>query len=294
MDWRSVKFDWNHARAFLVTAKEGSLSAAAKALNTTQPTLGRQVSALENELGVALFERHGRGLSLTPTGMQLVQHVQAMSDAANEFSIAASGQSETIAGNVIISAAEMMAAFGLPQLLMPLRQQYPDLNFEVIATKESSDLRRREADIAIRGYRPDQPDLIIKRISNAEVGLYCSKSYLALNEPFSPSRASYIGFDHSDQMINFFLQRGLRLTQANFPLICYDHMVQWEMVKTGLGIGFFPTVIADKEPTLIRVLKELGPIESERWLVTHRELRTSRRIKVVFDYLAEQLSKEHP
>ena len=98
MDWRSVKFDWNRARAFLVTAEEGSLSAAARALGMAQPTLGRQVSALESELGVILFERAGRGLALTQSGLELVEHVRAMGDAATRVSLTASGQSQSIEG----------------------------------------------------------------------------------------------------------------------------------------------------------------------------------------------------
>src|SRR3954469_2836595 len=96
MDWRSVKFDWNRARAFLVTAEEGSLSAAARALGMAQPTLGRQVSALEEELGVVLFERIGRGLTLTAGGLDLLDHVRTMGEAANRVSLTASGQSQTI------------------------------------------------------------------------------------------------------------------------------------------------------------------------------------------------------
>ena len=94
MDWRSVKFDWNRARAFLVTAEEGSLAAAARALDMTQPTLGRQVAALEREIGVDLFSRRGRGLELTPSGMKLVEHVRTMGDAANQFSLSATGKSD--------------------------------------------------------------------------------------------------------------------------------------------------------------------------------------------------------
>ena len=82
MDWRSVRFDWNRARAFLVTAEEGSLSAAARALGMAQPTLGRQVEALQDELGVVLFERTGRGLELTPSGLELLEHVRTMGEAA--------------------------------------------------------------------------------------------------------------------------------------------------------------------------------------------------------------------
>ena len=103
MVWRNINFDWNRARAFLVTAEEGSLSAAARALGLAQPTLGRQVDALEEELGVTLFERFGRGLQLTPAGHELVTHARAMGEAASRLSMAAYGQSGEIEGTVSIS-----------------------------------------------------------------------------------------------------------------------------------------------------------------------------------------------
>src|SRR5215510_3517268 len=110
MDWRFVKFDWNRARAFLVTAEEGSLSAAARALGMAQPTLGRQVSALEEELGVVLFERIGRGLKLTEGGLDLLEHVRGMGEAANRVSLSASGQTQTIEGAITITASEVNSA----------------------------------------------------------------------------------------------------------------------------------------------------------------------------------------
>ena len=114
MDWNLLKFDWNRARAFLVTAEEGSLSAAARALRMAQPTLGRQVEALERELNVVLFQRVGRGLELTPSGLELLDHVRRMGEAANDFSLAAIGQSQTIEGNISISTSEVYAALLLP------------------------------------------------------------------------------------------------------------------------------------------------------------------------------------
>ena len=125
MDWRSVQFDWNRARAFLVTAEEGSLSAAARALKMTQPTLGRQVTALEQELGVTLFERRGRGLELTPTGLDLVEHVRAMGNAASSLSLTASGQSTSLEGRVCITATDVTAVFVLPPIIEKLRLAEP-------------------------------------------------------------------------------------------------------------------------------------------------------------------------
>ena len=123
MNWRSIKFDWNRARAFLVTAEEGSLSAAARALGMVQSTLGRQVEGLENELGVVLFERAGRRLILTENGRDLLEHVRAMAAAASQVSMSASGQSEQIEGTIRISATETFAAKRLPPVIDKLRRR---------------------------------------------------------------------------------------------------------------------------------------------------------------------------
>ena len=146
-----MKFDWNRARAFLVTAEEGSLSAAARALGMAQPTLGRQVDALEEELGVILFERVGRGFTLTPSGLELLDHVREMGNAANgRVSLTAAGQSQSIEGTVVIAASEVHAAMLLPPILRQIAGT-PTLGFglEIVASSKTSDLRRREADIAL-------------------------------------------------------------------------------------------------------------------------------------------------
>ena len=164
MDWKSINFDWNRARAFLVTAEEGSLAAAARALDMTQPTLGRQVSALEDELGVELFNRRGRGLELTPNGIMLVEHVRAMGEAANLVSLSASGGSQKVEGLVCISASDAFSTYHLPAMIRRLKDKAPGIQIEIVASNELSDLRRREADIAIRHVRPEQPDLITKLV----------------------------------------------------------------------------------------------------------------------------------
>ena len=159
MDWRAVKFDWNRARAFLVTAEEGSLSAAARALGMAQPTLGRQVDALESELGVVLFERVGRGLELTPSGLELLEHVRSMGEAANRVSLTAAGQSQSIEGTICIAASETYAAILLPPILAKLRRLEPGIHIEIVASSKPSDLRRREADNASPNCGPTDPDM---------------------------------------------------------------------------------------------------------------------------------------
>lgn len=295
MDWRSIRFDWNRARAFLVTAEEGSLSAAARALNMTQPTLGRQVAALEAELGVALFERAGRGLELTPTGLDLVDHVRAMGEAANRLSLTASGQSTSIEGSICISATEVMAAFTLPPIIGKLREQQPGIDIEIIASNSTSDLKRREADIALRAFRPTQPDLIAKKIAAVSANLYASPSYLQrIGNPASAAElgsADFLGFDRSDRLMVALNEKGLSLTRRNFPIITENHLVQWELVKQGVAIGIMPDEVGDAEPRVQRVLPDFEPYLGDIWLVAHRELRTSRRVRMVFDFLAAELSR---
>ena len=178
MDWRSIKFDWNRARAFLVTAEEGTLSAAAKALDLTQPTLSRQVTALETELKVTLFERVGQRLVLTSSGVELLEHARKMGDTALDFSLAVTGQSQKIEGNVTVSASELTAIYTLPKVIAQLREQEPGITIEIVVTNEVSDLKRREADIAIRSFHPKEKDLIAKKIGEEVIWLYGTEQYL--------------------------------------------------------------------------------------------------------------------
>jgi len=295
MDWRSVKFDWNRARAFLVTAEEGSLSAAARALGMAQPTLGRQVDALEEELGVVLFERVGRGFTLTPSGLELLDHVRAMGDAANRVSLAAAGQSQSIEGTICIAASEVYAAFLLPPILAKLRSAEPGIDIEIVTSTKASDLRRREADIAIRNFQPTEPDLIAKKIRDAPARLYAAPSYLERignpRLPYDLRQADFISIDNSGMFLKGLNALGLNLTQRNFPIFTENWLVMWELVKHGLGIGILDGNVGDAEPLVRRVLPDFEPLMFPVWLVAHRELNTSRRVRVVFDLLAAELPR---
>ncbi len=295
MDWRAVKFDWNKARAFLVTAEEGSLSAAARALGMAQPTLGRQVDGLEKELGVVLFERVGHGLNLTPSGMELLEHARAMGEAAQHVSLTAHGQSQTLEGSISIAASETYAAVLLPPIIAKLRQEEPGIQVEIVVSNRASDLRRREADIAVRNFRPTEPDLIAKKIGMADAILYAAPSYIEkLGNPavsYDLRHADFINLDHSGMMLKGLNSLGLGLTEDNFPLVTESYLVMWELVKQGAGIGILDAYIGDAEPAVVRVLPDLEPLRFPIWLVAHRELSTSRRIRRVYDFLAAQLKR---
>ncbi|MEE9454081.1 MAG: LysR family transcriptional regulator [Paracoccaceae bacterium] len=295
MDWRSIKFDWNRARAFLVTAEEGSLSAAARALGMTQPTLGRQVDALEHELDVVLFERVGRGLSLTPSGMELLEHVRTMGDAANRVSLTATGQSQSLEGHVCIAASEVYAAFLLPPIIEKLRRTEPGIEIEIVTSNAPSDLRRREADIAIRNFRPTEPDLIAKKIRDVPARLYATRHYLEKignpKLPYDLKEADFIDLDASGTLQKGLNAMGLNLNERNFPILTENYLVMWALVKQGVGIGILDGNIGDAEPLVQRVLPDMEPLMFPIWLVAHRALNTSRRIRMVFDLLASELRK---
>ena len=202
MNWNGTSFDWNQARAFLATAEEGSLSAAARALGLTQPTLGRQVAGLEETLGVLLFDRVGRSLVPTEAGLSLLEHVRAMGEAANRVSLAASGRSQAIAGHVCISASDVVAQYMLPPVIGELRRKAPEIEIELVASNTVSDLRRREADIAIRHIRPEEPDLIARLVRETTARLYAATSWLEENgRPKTAgdlAGASFVGFGDVD------------------------------------------------------------------------------------------------
>ena len=291
MSWQSSPFDWNQARAFLATAEAGNLSAAARALGLTQPTLSRQVAALEEQLGVALFDRIGRSLAITPTGVELLDHFRAMGEAANAIALAASGQSQAISGQVCITASDALAAYFLPPILMRLKDLAPGIEVEILAANDIRDLRRREADIAIRHARPDQPELIAKLVRTSSAHLYAATSYLDRHgRPQTAadlSDASFIGFAPVERLMASLNSCGLSLTRPQFKVVTDNGVVAGELIRQGFGIGVMPKEFAGLLPNVEPILPDLIALPVPFWLTTHRELLTSRRIRVVYDLLVE-------
>jgi DNA-binding transcriptional LysR family regulator len=295
MNWQAISFDWNHARAFLAVVETGSLSAAARVLNQTQPTLGRQITAFEEELGVTLFERVGRSLKITQTGADLADHVRAMADAAGRMTLMASGQSQAIEGIVRIAASELFAAHLLPPIVAKLRSIAPKIEVDIVAANTVSDLLQREADIAVRNVRPEQPDLIARLIHDSSGRFYASKGYIQKRgrpRNYQDLKThDFVSFGNTDQMLEYLAMLGLELTADQFKVGSSNSLVAWEMVKQGLGIAPMSVDVARASPDLEVLLPDSDPVMFPTWLVTHRELHTSRRIRLVYDLLAEELPK---
>ena len=295
MDNRRKSPEWELVEGFLAVAETGSLSAAARALGQTQPTLSRQVAALEEELGVTLFERAGRAMALTTAGADLLEHVRVMADAANRISLSASGQSQTVAGKVVITATENLATRQLPPILKKIHAVAPNLEIDILPSNEVQDLTRREADISIRHARPEQPDLIAKLILETKAHLYASREYLEKIGPVTDlkmlEQATFIGLDRTDEMIVAMQEFGLNLTRDQFQFNSPSGHVLYELVNQGLGVSILTKDIETYSPSIEAILPEKFFIPIPVWLVTHRELHTSKRIRVVYDILAEELPK---
>lgn len=295
MNWNAISFDWNQIRAFLATVDEGSLSAAARALKQTQPTLSRQITALEQTLNITLFERGPRTMKVTKAGVELLDHVRIMADAANKISLSASGQSQTIEGQVSITASEMIATYILPKILPKLRVIAPKLRIELIPSNDVRDLTKREADIAIRHGRPKQVNLIAKTVGNTAAGLYASAQYLDLHS--TPQKisdlklATFVGPSPVEEYLPFLSEQKIPVSLANFQYTSSSDIALIEIIRQGMGIGIIPDHIAVLFSDLIPILPDLVSFPFPTWLVTHRELHTSRRIRLVFDLLAEEMAK---
>ncbi|KAE9631606.1 LysR family transcriptional regulator [Parasedimentitalea maritima] len=295
MEWKSVSFDWNQIRAFLATVDEGSFSAAARVLGLTQPTLGRQIAALEADLGVTLFERNGRRMDLTKSGLELVEQARAMLQAAGQISLTASGQSQSVEGEVSITATEAMMAYMLPPFVARLRQHAPGIEIRLLGSDKVSDLTAREADIAIRHVQPEQPDLIAKKLGQTQARIYGATSYLdRIGRPDATqdlAGVDFIGQDHYLRSLRVLSGRGLQLDRANYKMISSSSVTLWEMVKSGLGLAVMTDDVAQRTLGVEPAFPDMEPFDVPVWLVSHRELHSSRRIRMVFDLLAEHFSE---
>ncbi len=293
MDWKTVTFDWNRARAFLVTAEEGSLSAAARALGLAQPTLSRQVEAFQKELGVVLFERFGRGLELTPAGEALLDHARKMGEAARALSLAAYGQGAEIAGPVTISASDAYAGLLLPPVLKDLKAREPGLQIQVIADNAASDLLRREADIALRNFRPDEPDLVARRLADGGANFYAAHDYIAahgrVEQAADWAKMALVVPAPAESFRNSMARLCPAVAQAPIAVTCNSYLAMWEMVRQGLGVGILDSRLGDADPGVARVAAGQADLPFPVWLVAHRDILGNARLRLVFDALADAL-----
>lgn len=288
-------FDWNLIRAFLAALDHGSLLGAARVLKTSQPTLGRHIATLEEQLGAVLFERTGRGLLPTAMALRLADHARAMESGAHELSRSASGFEAGVSGTVRITASQPVACFLLPPILAQMRLELPEVQVELVSSNDVTNLLRREADIALRMVQPDQASLVAKRITKITLGAYAHRDYLRRRG--TPKQAQdllahdLISDDRTGAVLAGMMAQGLPVTRDSFCFRTDDLVAYWGAVRAGVGIGFIADYLARSDNSIVPVLPLLKVPPLPIWLTVHREIRTSKRIRAVYDFLAEAVPR---
>lgn len=293
MDKAISDFDWSLVQAFLAVAETGSLSGAARLLGRSQPTLGRQVKALETQLGAELFHRQPRGFALTQTGAELVGPSRAMRDAVHQIALTAGGQQARLEGTVRITASVATSAMHLPAIIADIRRLEPQIAIELVPSDDTSNLLFREADIAVRMYRPTQLDLVTQHIGEIPLSVFAAKSYLAeRGMPVSVQELmthDFVGFDVSTLIIDGFKQEGVAVDRDFFKTRCDDNIAYWELVRAGCGIGFAQADIGRNDPLITEIDLAFSLPTLPIWLTAHEAMRQTPRIRRVWGLLAEGL-----
>ena len=282
--------DWTLIRSFLAVAEAGSLSAAARATGISQPTLGRHVQAIEAVLDVPLFTRTAQGQALTEAGQALLAPARAMRAAAAELALTAKGHATGIEGTVRITASRVVSHAILPPILAQLRSEEPGIQIDLVPSDTTENLLFGEADIALRMYRPTQPDLVARQIAELPLGLYAARTYLdRKGRPTSPEdllHHDFIGQDRMDQIIRVMRALGMDVTRSFFPVRCDDPLTYVELLRAGCGLGGILRAVGDVDPALERIdlIPDLPSLPV--WLTAAPRLRQSPRLRRVWDALA--------
>lgn len=286
-------FNWALIPSFLAALDRGSLMAAARQLETSQPTVGRHIAELEAQLGVVLFERTGRGLVPTAHAHRLAESARAMSGAADQLARQASGAQDDTRGTVRITASQPVTCVLLPPLLVQLRQAYPDVQLELVASNAVSNLLQREADIALRMVRPDQSSLVAKRVGQVAIGTYAHRDYLRRRGtprvPEDLMSHDLVGNDRNTDILRGFASMGHPMEREDFAVRTDDLNAYQAAVDAGLGVGFLARYVARQNPDLVPLLPMLAIPPLPMWLAVHREIRSNPRIRQVWDFLAGAL-----
>jgi DNA-binding transcriptional LysR family regulator len=288
-----ANFDWKLVRSFLAVLDAGSLTAAARQSGAQQPTLSRHVAELEQQLGVPLFERTGRGVTPTGAALAIAEAARQMQDAATAVARGLAASRSATRGVVRVTTSEVAATWLLPAVLVRLQRAHPQIEIELVASNELTNLLRREADIAVRMVRPAQSSLVAKKLGEIGIVAAAHQSYLAkappLRTPDDLPAHRLIGFDRDDAILRGFAAAGLALSRSDFALRTDDQVAYGRLVAEGAGIGFVARYNLRCWPGVVEVLPGLTTATLPCWLAVHREIRSNPLVRTVYDFLARDL-----
>ena len=286
--------DWSLYRSFLAAMQEGSLSAAARSLNMSQPSIGRHVDALEAALGAALFIRGTDGLTPTPLAHELLVPAQAMASAVRHAQRVASGLASEPRGTVRITASQIVGGEVLPSMLATYRQTHPNISIELVLSNKTQDLLKREADIAVRMTRPTQSSLIARKLGKVNIGLYAHQRYVKQHglpgNLLELAGHALIGADEDPAILRMAEQIGIPVSREMFCFRSDSDLAQLAALRAGLGVGGCQVPVARQDPALIRVLPEQFNFSLDMWLLAHDSLRGNQRVMGLYRFLAQELT----
>ena len=290
--------NWPWLRSFVAVLQTGSLTAAARQLNTTQPTVGRHIRALERQLGETLFDRQPDGLIPTARATEIYERAAAVEEAVSGLMASIGQATPQLSGLVRVTTSMVFAVELLPGLMQDLLRRHRGLQVEVIASDDVRNLLRREADIAVRLVRPQQGEVIAAKVGELQMGLFARRDYLARQG--TPSRPpelrshSLIGYEDAKATVDAMAQIGLVVEAAQVRVRTDNFLAQLAAIRAGCGIGACQLWLADRYPELERVLPDAKPWQFPVWVAAHDDLNRSRRIRVVFDHLVQGLGEIMP
>lgn len=287
------EFNWALIRSFVAVLDAGSLMAAARKLGAQQPTLSRHMAELEEQLGVPLFERTGRGVTPTAAALALADAARRMHDGAGELARALASTRDAASGVVRITSSQVAATWLLPRLIARLHDEEPGIQIELVASNQLTNLLRREADIAVRMVRPEQGSLIARKLGEVAIVAAAHERYLARTSlPRRPDdllRHTLIGYDRDPTIVRGFAALGLPLPREAFALRTDDQVAYGQLVAGGAGVGFVARYTLAHWPGVVPLLPQLRIPPLPCWLAVHREIRGNRLVRRVYDFLAEAI-----
>jgi len=283
-----IEPSWDFYRSFLAVLQQGSLSAAARELGLTQPTIGRHIDALEQTIGAELFTRSQLGLLPTDAAADLKPYAETLAATTAALLRSASGRRDQVTGTVRISASEVIGIEVLPPILASLQEAYPDLTIELSASDAVEDLLQRQADIAVRMTAPSQEALVIRRIGDIPIGFFAHRRYLERHGTPSAlanlSAHRLIGFDRQSAYVRAMTKRYPILDPAGFAFKADSNLAQLAAIRAGMGIGLCQRPLGLANPDLVHLLPEIG-LPLGTWVAMHENLKTSPRCRITFDAL---------
>jgi len=289
--------NWDDARVFLAVCRESTLRGAARVLRVDQATVGRRIAALEKSLNATLFLRTSEGYALTAMGEAALNAVEKMEYSALELERQIQGLDDRLTGNVRVSTTDSLAIDFLIPAIARLHGQHPDVRVQLDASTQMLNLAKREADIAVRNARPENPDLIARRLARWPVGVFASQAYVDVHGVPTPGTA----FEGHDLVVyQPYLQGNKEITLAGEPVNCgrivaslNSSLLIRRSIAAGLGVGEIPIYMGERDGLVRLWPGRTRLLPYEVWLVTHADLRHTARVRAVIEQIVEAFALEN-